>query len=143
MNGKPFQLPPPPPQEPFRLPPAPYQPHQDADRDEKGRWLPGGPSPNPKGRPVVLAELRKLARQHTTMAMDRLVEIIQDDKQLGATRVAAISLLLDRGYGKPVQPIETGAAGAFEEMDDSALDVYIRKKARELLIDETAVENED
>ncbi len=65
-----------------------------------------GVSGNPGGRPKVLAEVRDLARQHTTTAVQALVDIMQDKKAPAAARVGAATALLDRGYGKPTQPIE-------------------------------------
>jgi hypothetical protein len=63
-----------------------------------------GKSGNPTGRPKVVAEVRDLARAHTTRAIDRLVELMESED--GRIAVAASKELLDRGYGKATQPLE-------------------------------------
>jgi len=65
-----------------------------------------GQSGNPNGRPKVVAEVRDLARQHTTTAINTLVEILGDKEEPAAARVSAASAILDRGYGKPSQTNE-------------------------------------
>ncbi|MTJ81746.1 MAG: hypothetical protein F8N37_12110 [Telmatospirillum sp.] len=64
-----------------------------------------GQSGNPGGRPKVIAEIRKLAQEHAPAAIEALVEICTNPKASDAARVAAANSLLDRGLGKPVQPI--------------------------------------
>jgi len=46
-----------------------------------------------------------LARQWTEAAIQTLADIMQDPSQPARARVAAAEALLDRGYGKPTQPI--------------------------------------
>src|SRR4030088_2714237 len=77
--------------------------HEPARRGAGGKWLPGK-SPNPGGRPAVVADIRDLARQHSGTAVNTLVHIAENGKQESA-RVAAASALLDRGWGRPTQPI--------------------------------------
>ena len=72
-------------------------------RGASGRWLPGA-SPNPGGRPAALSEVRELARQHTATAIAKLVKIAEHGKSEMAC-IAAATALLDRGWGKPTQPI--------------------------------------
>src|SRR5204862_1251576 len=72
-------------------------------RGDRGKWLPGS-SPNPGGRPRVVEDIRDLAREHTETAINALVHIAEKGKQESA-RVAAASALLDRGGGKPTQPL--------------------------------------
>lgn len=50
------------------------------------------------------ADIRSLARAHTEMAIDALRGIALNGKQ-EAARVSAAQALLDRGWGKPTQPI--------------------------------------
>lgn len=67
-----------------------------------------GKSGNPSGRPKVVAEVRDLARTHTTDAVKTLVTIMKDKKANAAARVAAANAILDRGYGKPPQDLNVG-----------------------------------
>ena len=72
-------------------------------RGDRGRWLPGS-SANPGGRPAVLTDVRNLARQHTPAAVAKLAHIMEKGKSEQAC-IAAASALLDRGWGRPTQPI--------------------------------------
>lgn len=79
-------------------------------RSDNGRFLPGV-SGNPGGLPAGLAEVRQLARTYTELAINTLAEICQSSDR-DAARVAAASVLLDRGWGKAQATIEvTGATG--------------------------------
>ena len=64
-----------------------------------GRWA-SGRSPNPGGRPKIIADVRDLARQHTRTALDTLVEIAVHGKTEIA-RICAANSLLDRGTEGP------------------------------------------
>ncbi|OSI82114.1 hypothetical protein BSZ21_00145, partial [Bradyrhizobium canariense] len=55
----------------------------------------------------TLTEIKSLARTHTAVAMKTLVQIMRDKEAPAHARVAAANAILDRGWGKPVQPIET------------------------------------
>jgi len=63
-----------------------------------------GQSGNPGGRVGVPAEVRDLARQHSTEAIERLIHWMKSDD--GRISVAAANALLDRGYGRPAQLID-------------------------------------
>ena len=76
-----------------------------------GRPFQPGQSGNPGGMPKGVAELRALARAHTADAIAALVEIVTDAKKPPAARVSAAQVLLDRGYGKPVQPVDGDGEG--------------------------------
>ena len=63
-----------------------------------------GQSGNPGGRKKGEGHVRELARKYTDEAIKTLVELMRcDDKKV---RAVAANSLLDRGYGKPAQPIE-------------------------------------
>ena len=62
------------------------------------KWQPGK-SGNPSGRPKDI--LTPLARQHTKLALDRLVFWVKSKNS--AASVKAAEILLDRGWGKPIQ----------------------------------------
>ncbi len=60
-----------------------------------------GESGNPGGRPKEDAEIKELARQHGSAAIEKLAEHLNgEDAKLA--QAAAIALL-DRGFGKPHQ----------------------------------------
>ena len=75
-----------------------------------GKPFKKGQSGNPGGRPKVIAEVKELARAHTSEAIETLVSIMTNPKTAPAARVSAANSLLDRGYGKPPQHI-TGEGG--------------------------------
>ena len=53
----------------------------------------------------MLSDLQELARQKSPEAIITLASIMHDEKAPPAARVSAANALLDRGYGKPTQPI--------------------------------------
>lgn len=53
----------------------------------------------------ALAEIRSLARGHTEAAINCLAGIMNKTDAPDAARVSAANSLLDRGWGKPAQPI--------------------------------------
>ena len=59
-------------------------------------------------------DIRSLARSYTEMAIQTLAGIAQNGTSESA-RVAAANSLMDRGWGKPVQPHDgDGEGGAIE-----------------------------
>ncbi len=70
-----------------------------------------GQSGNPGGRPKASARVRDAAREHTESAIEVLVSIMTNTDAATAARVAAASAILDRGYGKPTQPIDGDGEG--------------------------------
>lgn len=87
---------------------------------------------NPGGRPKMAKTVRALAREYTEDSIRTLGEIMRDTESAGPSRVAAATALLDRGWGKPLQQVEIGEAGAFTDMDDAALDRYIQETSARL-----------
>lgn len=67
-------------------------------------WKPGQ-SGNPGGRPRELADVKALAREHTTEAIETLVELMRTGKT-DTARAAAASELLSRSWGKATTPLE-------------------------------------
>ena len=65
-----------------------------------------GQSGNPSGRPRAKIDIQLHAREHTAAALNALVEALDDPK----TKVAAATELLNRAWGKPVQPVDGNAA---------------------------------
>jgi hypothetical protein len=64
-------------------------------------------------------DVRELARTHTKRVINVLAKIAYDEKQPGSTRVAAIGMLLERGWGKVAQPIASAE-------HDAGIEVVIR-----------------
>ena len=62
-----------------------------------------GQSGNPSGRPKAEGEIRALAQKHTKRAIARLAEWMESNNAKAS--VAACTVILDRGYGKPAQAI--------------------------------------
>ena len=72
----------------------------------KGRFV-KGQSGNPGGRPATIGAMQELARSHTDAAIAALVAALGEK----ATRVAAATVLLDRGWGKAATILESGPGG--------------------------------
>src|SRR5690348_15681127 len=64
-----------------------------------------GRSGNPGGRPKETHEVKDLARKHTKEALERLLFWMRSDNAKAS--VTAAQTLLDRGYGKATQPVES------------------------------------
>ena len=94
----------------------------------------GSKDTRPRSSPVIIApaqekrELREAARQFTDDALKTLAAICNGG-QSETARVSAACALLDRGYGKPTQQVETGSPGEFSRMTDEELDAYIAESA--------------
>jgi hypothetical protein len=104
------------------------------EREADGRW-PRGVSGNPGGLTKTqlntLREMREAARSCAPEALKTLLNIMHNRRVSHATRVAAASALLDRGFGKPATPLPSEFAdGApvpkFDPNDLSMLDVARR-----------------
>ena len=61
----------------------------------------------------TLTEIRSLARSHTRTALNVLVGVMRSKDATATARVSAANAILDRGWGKATQAIETGD-GALE-----------------------------
>jgi CubicO group peptidase (beta-lactamase class C family) len=60
-------------------------------------------------------QIASLARSHTETAINCLVGIMNQSEAPPAARVSAASAILDRGWGKPAQPIDgDGEGGAVQ-----------------------------
>jgi hypothetical protein len=68
------------------------------------RPFPPGKSGNPAGRPKGDIELRRAARERTAEALETLINIMRNKSAPTAARVSAAQAILDRGWGKPIQP---------------------------------------
>jgi len=81
-----------------------------------GRPFEKGRSGNPNGRPKVVGEIKDLARQYGPRAIAMLAEMSglvanTPAAENESARIAAIRELLDRGYGKAMQPTDITSNG--------------------------------
>lgn len=113
-----------------------------AQRDAKGRLLPGQRSINPAGRPPVIRDIREAAKQHTRTAINVLIKCMTDHDTPPAARIAAATAILDRGWGKPQQNVE--ARIGVENVGATAAEVLMRlteqaraRKAEARIVDVT------
>ena len=72
------------------------------------------PAARKPSRARTLTEIRSLARSHTRTALNVLVGIMRSDEATPAVRLSAANAILDRGWGKAAQPIESAEDGAPE-----------------------------
>ncbi len=87
---------------------------------------PNGVSGNPSGMPKHVAGVVALAREHTTGIIGVLADIAYDKNAHANARVAAIGILLDRGWGKA--PAVMLVDVAVKNLDGDALDQAIRRE---------------
>jgi hypothetical protein len=64
--------------------------------------------------PKSLTEIRSLARSHSRTAVNVLVGVMRCKDATPAARVSAANAILDRGWGKATQPLESGDDGTLE-----------------------------
>jgi len=76
-----------------------------------------------KGVPnKATASVRDAARAYTDAALLTLADVMKDEQQPAAARVSAANSLLDRGYGKPSQPVDgDGEGGPIKTVHDITL----------------------
>jgi hypothetical protein len=92
----------------------------------------------PRSSPIIIAnaqekrELREAAREYTERALKTLAAICSEG-QSEAARVSAACALLDRGYGKPTQQVETGSPGEFSALSDEQLDAQIAEGIEQIV----------
>ncbi len=71
------------------------------------------------------SQIRSLARGHTETAINVLVGIMNQSEAPPAARVQAASAILDRGWGKPAQPLagdEDGGPIQFERIERTIIE---------------------
>lgn len=97
-----------------------------------------GESGNPGGRAKLTPEARAardMAREHSTEAVEKLIELMRSAADERVQKSAADSIL-DRSLGKPVQPISGDDEGApikvrAEDLSDNALaDIIARASSK-------------
>ncbi len=77
-------------------------------RDANGRWLKGGPSPNPNGKPARAHEIREAFQAVSLEALARLKQLMYSEDS--STAVQACRVILDRAWGRPEQAITLAPA---------------------------------
>ena len=100
------------------------------ESSEKKRRGPGRPfkpgqSGNPGGRPKISDDVREMLKAATPKAVRLLVSVMDDDGQKTALRMDAAKTIIERVYGKPLQPIDSTISGG--------LDVGLSDADRQLL----------
>src|SRR5690242_6753264 len=95
-----------------------------------------GESGNPGGRVGVPREVRDLARQHTTTAIERLVHWMKSNDPRAS--VAAANSILDRGYGRPAQLIDLSIDAVSRRVSEMTEDEMTALEQRLLQISEQA-----
>ena len=101
-----------------------------------------GVSGNPSGLPRAYKEMARLARSHSTEAIERLVELMRDKRNKGIS-LKACEIILDRAWGKAPQAI-AGEAGegpvklqyevSWKHADDGAVTIDLEPKKEMVLI---------
>jgi hypothetical protein len=85
---------------------------ENSKKATRGTPFPKGKTGNPGGRPKLppdVKHVRELARVYTSEAVETLAKVMKTSNSDSA-RVSAANVLLDRGWGKPEQPL-TGMDG--------------------------------
>lgn len=90
-----------------------------AESSEKKRRGPGRPfrpgqSGNPSGRPKMSEDVREMLKAATPKAVKLLVSVMDDDGQKTALRMDAAKTIIERVYGKPLQPIDSTISGGLD-----------------------------
>lgn len=83
-----------------------------------------GQSGNPTGRPKIFNDVKELARQYTTEAVEALVAAL---KRPGEAVPAANSLLA-YGYGRPQQTVNIRKIGNWEDLSEEELTALAQDK---------------
>ncbi len=100
-------------------------------------WRPGGPSPNPRGRPrsgLAFAE-RVRERVDPDLLIDLALRVAEDEELAPAERLAALLPLIDRGFIRPpttiaarVETTGGGLPAAFANLSDDELRLEIARR---------------
>jgi hypothetical protein len=77
-------------------------------------------------------QLRQFAKALTPQLMQMLIQIASDPMTNATGRVSAINALLDRGWGKAVQPVSDGA-NPFDHLDEDELDQYLIGQTKQFI----------
>ncbi len=74
--------------------------------------------------------LAALAKIHTRSMLETLVSVAENKEETASARVSAATAVLDRGYGRPAQTVETsGPGGKPIEIEDVSTKELCRRVA--------------
>jgi len=79
-----------------------------------GRGFMPGQSGNPGGRSAGQRELRDAAREHTEEAVETLVRWMRSNDATASVQAAKV--LLERGWGRPPQPLQHSGGMSLEQL---------------------------
>lgn len=79
-----------------------------AERDSRGRFTKGHNSNG--GRPKLPEDVKQMCRELTPKAIETAKKIMLDEGARASDRLRAAEIILDRGYGKPVQAVDLDAS---------------------------------
>lgn len=85
-----------------------------------GKPFQPGQSGNMGGRPKAAQEFKDLARSKSIEALERVAAIVNDPMAKNADIIAGARLLIERGFGSPVQDVMVGKR---EEEEPPAYDI--------------------
>ena len=80
-----------------------------AGRDSKGRFVKGEYKGGP-GRASIPEDIKQMFRSLAPDCCKVLCEIVNDPSARQADRIKAAEVILDRGWGKPVQSVDLDAS---------------------------------
>lgn len=102
-----------------------------------GRPFEAGKSGNPGGRPVVVREIKAMAREKAPKAFAKVVALLDSDDE----RVAFVAAqeILNRAYGKPTQYVDVTERRDITDLTDAEL-AAIATASRDRVIEAQARE---
>lgn len=80
----------------------------------KGKPFIKGQSGNPAGRKPIPQEFKELAEKYSIPALKKAIEIMERENEDTRNVLKALEIILDRGIGKPTQPIDANINGQLE-----------------------------
>ena len=90
-----------------------------------GNQFKKGQSGNPSGKPKIIIEVARAAREYTQEALETLHKAMTAEKAPWAARVSAACAVLDRGWGRAPQHIEITRRVDPESLSDADLAAII------------------